>query len=114
MSSKDDDGDSSEWSRRVEKANRAASKKDGDGTMPKGNNGDRYVVKHNDGWAVKKENAGHASGVFRTQKEAIDRAREIVDKTGRGNGEVRIQGRDGKWRDSDSGKNNESGAKDTK
>jgi uncharacterized protein YdaT len=80
--------------------------------MGKGNDGDRYVVKHDDGWAVKKENAERASNVYDTQKEAIDRAREIVDKTSGGNGEVRIQGQDGKFRDSDSGRNNESNAKD--
>lgn len=61
---------------------------------------------------MKKENAERASNVYRTQKEAIDRAREIVDKSSDGNGEVRIQGRDGKFRDSDSGRNNESSAKD--
>lgn len=82
--------------------------------MTKGNDGDRYVVKHEDGWAVKKENAERASGVFRTQKEAIDRAREIVDRTSGGNGEIRIQGRDGRFRDSDSGRNNESKSKDTR
>jgi hypothetical protein len=80
--------------------------------MGKGNDGDRYVVKHEDGWAVKKEHAERASGVFRTQKEAIDRAREIVDKTSRGNGEVRIQREGGGFRDSDSGRRNESEAKD--
>lgn len=78
------------------------------------NDEDRYVVKHDNGWAVKKENAERASGVFKTQKEAIDRAREIVDNSGGGKGDVRIQGKDGRFRDSDSGKRNESKAKDTK
>lgn len=82
--------------------------------MGKGNDGDRYVVKHEDGWAVKKEDAQRASGVFRTQAEAIGRAREIVDRTSNGNGEVRIQGRDGRFRASDSGRRNESPSKDTK
>jgi hypothetical protein len=76
------------------------------------NDEDRYVVQHPDGWAVKKENAERASGVFRTQAEAIARAREIVDKSGDGRGEVRIQGRNGKFRDSDSGRNNETSARD--
>jgi hypothetical protein len=83
------------------------------GPMAK-NDEDRYVVKHDDGWAVKKENAERASGVFKTQKEAIDRAREIVNKSGEGKGEIRIQGKDGRFRDSDSGKRNETSAKDTK
>ena len=78
------------------------------------NDEDRYVVQHPDGWAVKKENAERASGVFRTQKEAIDRAREIVQKSGAGRGEIRIQGRDGKFRDSDSGSRNETNEKDKK
>ncbi len=76
------------------------------------NNEDRYVVKHESGWAVKKENAKRASNVFSTQKEAIDRARQIVENTGRGKGDIRIQGEDGRFRDSDSGSSNESKAKD--
>ena len=60
---------------------------------------DRYVVKHPDGWAVRKPGSDRASDVFDTQRDAIDRAREIVGNNG--GGEVRIQGRDGRWRDSD-------------
>jgi len=60
---------------------------------------DRYVTKHPDGWAVKGGGAKRASGVFPTQTAAEKRAKEIV--TNNGGGEVRIQGRDGKWRDSD-------------
>jgi len=78
------------------------------------NNEDRYVVKHPEGWAVKKEDAQRASAVTRTRKEAIDRAREIVNNSGNGKGDIRIQGRDGKFRDSDSGRKNESPKKDTK
>lgn len=66
--------------------------------MPKKN--DRYVVKNPDGgWAVKGPKSGRASGIFDTQRDAIDRAKSIV--SGLGGGEVRIQGRDGRWRDSD-------------
>lgn len=60
---------------------------------------DRFVVKHEDGWAVKKAHADRASAVTDTQREAEQRAKEIVRNLG--GGEVRIQGRDGKWRDSD-------------
>lgn len=63
------------------------------------NNNDRYVVNHSDGWAIRGANRDRASGVFDTQREAIERAKEIVSN--RGGGEVRIQGRDGRWRDSD-------------
>lgn len=60
---------------------------------------DRYVVKHGKDWAVKKAGAERASGVFDTQAEAERRAKDIVSHLG--GGEVRIQGNDGKWRDSD-------------
>lgn len=60
---------------------------------------DRYVVKHPDGWAVKGPGSKKPSSVKQTQKEAESVAKEIV--SGLGGGEVRIQGRDGKWRDSD-------------
>ncbi len=60
---------------------------------------DRYVVKHSKGWAVKKAGAERASGFYDTQREAEQRAKEIVSNLG--GGEVRIQGKDSKWRDSD-------------
>jgi Uncharacterized protein conserved in bacteria (DUF2188) len=59
----------------------------------------RYVVKHPEGWAVKKAHAERASGIFETQREAELRAKKIVSNLG--GGEVRIQGRDNRWRDSD-------------
>ena len=52
-----------------------------------------YVVQHDDEWAVKKPNAERASGVFPTQIEAIERAKELA-----GRGTIHIKGRDGKWR----------------
>lgn len=60
---------------------------------------DRYVTKHPDGWAVKGAGAKRASGVFDTQREAETRAKGIVGNLG--GGEVRIQGRNGRFRDSD-------------
>lgn len=60
---------------------------------------DRYVVNHPKGWAVKKAHAERASDVHVTQREAELRAKEIV--TNLGGGEVRIQNRQGQWRDSD-------------
>lgn len=60
---------------------------------------DRYVVKHGKEWAVKKGGAKRASSVHRTQAEAEAAAKETVKNLG--GGEVRIQGRDGKFRDSD-------------
>lgn len=79
------------------------------------NDEDRYVVPApNGGWDVVKEAHERASGHFDTQDEAIARAREIVSKTGRGLGDVRILGEDGQFRDSDSGARNETDAKDTR
>ncbi|MGC5225170.1 DUF2188 domain-containing protein [Micromonospora sp. DT81.3] len=77
------------------------------------NDEDRYVVPNeNGGWDVVKENHKRASAHFGTQKEAIARAKETVENTGRGLGEVRIQGTNGQFRDSDSGSRNETKAKD--
>lgn len=60
---------------------------------------DRYVVRHENGWAVRKPGGDRASSVHDTHAQAIDRAREIIRNDG--GGELRIQGRDGRWRDSD-------------
>lgn len=64
--------------------------------MPKN---ERYVTKHPDGWAVRSPGGKRASSIHRTQREAEKSAKQIVSNLG--GGEVRIQGRDGKWRDSD-------------
>lgn len=61
---------------------------------------DRYVVKHGSDWVVKAAKARRASGVYATQSEAEQAAKVIVRNLG--GGEVRIQGRDGRWRDPDS------------
>jgi len=60
---------------------------------------DRYVVKHPKGWAVKAGGADRASSIHDTQREAETAAKETVKNLG--GGEVRIQGRNGRWRDSD-------------
>ena len=65
--------------------------------MAQGNDNDRYVVKRPEGWAVVKEDHDRASAVTSTQSEAIDRAKEITRNLG--GGEVRIQNRQGKFRD---------------
>jgi hypothetical protein len=64
-----------------------------------GNEHDRFVVNHPEGWAIRGPHADRASEVLPTQQEAIDRAKEIVSNLG--GGEVRIQDRNGHWRDSD-------------
>jgi hypothetical protein len=60
---------------------------------------DRYVTKHSRGWAVKAPRSERASSVHSTQHEAEKTAKQTVRNLG--GGEVRIQGRDGRWRDSD-------------
>lgn len=60
---------------------------------------DRFVVKHPKGWAVKAGGADRASSLHPTQKAAEKAAKQIARKNG--GGEVRIQGTNGQWRDSD-------------
>jgi hypothetical protein len=75
---------------------------------------DRYVVNHGDKWQVKAPNAQRASGTFGTQGAAEQAAKSIVRNLG--GGEVRIQGRNGQWRDSDTvgGGNDPNPPRDTK
>ncbi|WP_081231537.1 DUF2188 domain-containing protein [Mycobacterium avium] len=51
------------------------------------------------GWDVKKPGADRASAHYDRQSDAVDRARQILKNDG--GGELRIHGRDGKIRDSD-------------
>jgi len=60
----------------------------------------RHVVPNpSGGWDVKKPGGERRSAHAGTQAEAINRARQIVGSAG--GGEVRIHGRDGRIRDSD-------------
>lgn len=64
------------------------------------NPNNRDVVPNPDGgWDVVKPGSSRASTHHNTQAEAIDRGREIVGNAG--GGELRIHGRDGRIRDSD-------------
>ena len=59
-----------------------------------------YVTKNPDGtWNAKKERAERASSISDTQSEAEKEAKAFSANTG--GGEVRIQGEDYKFRDSD-------------
>mgnify|MGYP001559982794 CR=1 FL=1 len=49
-----------------------------------GMNNDRYVVKHEDGWTVKKPGADRASSIHETQRDAERAAKEIVSNRGGG------------------------------
>lgn len=60
----------------------------------------RHVSPNRDGgWDVNKPGADRSSGHFDTQGEAIQRARQILERSG--GGELTIHGRDGRIRDSD-------------
>ena len=72
---------------------------------------DQHVVKNNDGWSVKGENNSKATSNHNTQKEAIQRAREIAKNQ---KSEVVIHGTDGKIRDKDSYGNDSHPPKDKK
>lgn len=66
--------------------------------MPPSNN--RHVVPNPEGgWDVRAPGAARASSHHDTQAQAIDRGRQIV--TNAGGGELRIHGRNGQIRDSD-------------
>ncbi len=71
-----------------------------EGEMTPSNDNSRHIVPNpTGGWDVKKPGASRASVHTDTQAQAIDRGREIVHNTG--GGELRIHGRDGRIRDSD-------------
>lgn len=54
-----------------------------------------HVVHDGEQWKVKQENAMRSSGNFGTQREAIDRTRQIAQNNGQ---EVAIHGLDGRIR----------------
>jgi uncharacterized protein YdaT len=72
---------------------------------------DVHVVPHPDGWATKTEGATRAGGVFDTQAQAIERAREQAQRR---QVEVVIHRKDGTIRDSDSYGNDPNPPKDGK
>lgn len=55
-----------------------------------------YVIKHDTEWAVKGEGNQRASSVHATQARAIQAAKPLAREAG---GELRIQGRDTRFRD---------------
>lgn len=65
-----------------------------------GQRNERHVTpKPEGGWDVQKPGSSRASSHHDTQAQAIDRARDIVGRSG--GGEVVIHGRDGRVRDAD-------------
>lgn len=69
----------------------------------------QHVVPNGDKWSVKGEGNSRATGTFDTQKEAIERAKEIAKNE---KSEVVIHRQDGKIRDKDSYGNDPNPPKD--
>jgi len=67
--------------------------------MAKANERRHVVPNPKGGWDVKKPGSSQSIKHTDTQQQAVDRAREIVSN--QGGGEVRIHGKDGRIRDSD-------------
>jgi len=62
-------------------------------------NRNQHVVPHPRGWAVKPAGSGRASSLHDTQREAIDRARDVARNQ---KSELLVHGRDGRIRERDS------------
>ena len=60
---------------------------------------DRTVFRKTEGWAEKRNDAGRSGGIYKTQGEAVDAARQTLRK--QGGGELIIKGRDGRIRSKD-------------
>ena len=58
-----------------------------------------YTVKHGDKWATRREGASRVSKISDTQKAAMNYTKSLAQKN---KSEHRIQGKDGKFRASDS------------
>ncbi|MGZ9812454.1 DUF2188 domain-containing protein [Pseudoroseicyclus sp. H15] len=71
------------------------SETQGNTTMGK----NQYVVRHGDAWGVRGEGNQRLTREFDTQRDAIGFARGIARNQ---QSELRIQGRDGRFRDADS------------
>jgi len=56
----------------------------------------QYVVRNGDKWGVRGEGNERLTGSFDTQREAIDHGRDIARNQG---SELRIQGRNGQFRE---------------
>jgi hypothetical protein len=56
-----------------------------------------HVVPKEGGWVVRDERTSRSTGVYRTQTEATEAAKSALRRSG---GELRVQGRDGRTRES--------------
>ena len=60
---------------------------------------DRIIYRKADGWAEKRNDSSLSAGVYKTQAEAIEAAKETLYK--QGGGELIVIGRDGRIRSKD-------------
>jgi hypothetical protein len=58
-----------------------------------------HVVPRNDGWVIRKEGSSKATSVHKTQRDAVETARDMARNQ---NTELVIHGRDGRIRERDS------------
>ena len=72
---------------------------------------DVHVVPHPEGWATRTEGASRVGGIYDTQREVIDHARDTAIRR---HSEVVIHRPDGRIRDSDSYGNDPNPPKDSK
>ncbi|HEX4891871.1 MAG TPA: DUF2188 domain-containing protein [Hyphomicrobiaceae bacterium] len=56
----------------------------------------QYVVRNGEGWGLRGEGNSRLTGSYETQAQAIEHGRAIARNNG---AELRIQGRDGKFRE---------------
>jgi hypothetical protein len=56
----------------------------------------QYVVRAGDGWGVRGEGNGRLTALYETQREAIERGRELAQNE---QSELRIQGENGRFRE---------------
>ncbi|MGO1077132.1 DUF2188 domain-containing protein [Inquilinus sp. CA228] len=57
---------------------------------------DQHVVPNGEGWSVRSAGASRASGTYKTQEEAIKRARDLAKNQ---KSELYVHGRDGRIRE---------------
>ena len=78
----------------------------------RGKRNDDYWVKprKEGGWSIQREGTSRATGNFRTQKEAIERGKELAKKA---RSELIVQNREGQIRSKDSYGNDPRSIKDT-
>jgi hypothetical protein len=58
---------------------------------------DLYVVRTQEGWTIRSAGSNRSAGIYETQADATRAAQAKLREKG---GELKVQGRDGRWRES--------------